>query len=153
MGKTIYDKAIESLSYYRQIVVELSNIKSSDYIDLTFKLDENKTTSEFDLLKKEFPDTNRKYLQQLLDGYIVIDRVHDSLYDPKNYNHDFTYLAHCLKNIIHHLNQLLYFENEDQKTFQMLNPETKIQEPSKPITTPKGQTKLTREQTALLFWY
>lgn len=120
MSKSIYDKTIKSLSIFHQTVTDLVNKKTVNRIDLAFSLDHNKITSEFDLLKREFPETYKKYLKHLLNNYELINHIHDNLLKTSNKNDEeiefneneyhIDHLSRCLKQIIYYLKGMLKAE-------------------------------------------
>jgi hypothetical protein len=138
------------VSFYKQIVNDLINKKQFNRIDLVFSLDHNKITYEFDLLKRELPETYKEKLKPILSDYEWINHLHDNLYQPNNQNDEkrefneysitndneyfIDHLSRCLKHIIYYLKG-------------MLNPETGIQE------MPQKFEKLKPFEKILIFHY
>jgi len=126
MSKPIYNRTIKSLTFYQQVVNDLINKRPFNRNNLIFSLDHNKITSEFDLLKRELPESFKKYLKHLLNNYELIDHLHDKLNKNNNQNDEerifdeysqtddneyyIEYFSQCLKHIIYHLKGMLKTE-------------------------------------------
>lgn len=125
-------------------------------------LDRLEIVYEFDELKKQFPNDYRKYLEEYLEVYGMMQRTVDILFvrtenleamrekvaeslmkNPNEMSQEFYYLR--LKEYVDYI--VNYLETALISAGKVVN---EVGIPSKNV---KGLSVLNREQTALLFWY
>lgn len=159
MSESIYDQVknriANLLRIYSMFVSYTKRFEDKDPIEYynnhpeleIISKDRYKVYIEIDQFVKEYPDTYKIYFdEEILPKYkTLLELINKQLQILNNRNPEnkwlfIEYFKINIEYIINHLEELL-------------NPETAIQQQPKPITPPKGQTVLTREQTALLFWY
>lgn len=141
-------------------IIKQDKIHSSGLINDYYLTDRLQIINEIDSFVKTNPENKEKYLTPLLKRYnliqeLIIENFGDSIYNFHSENmgiqpkYDGSEKMNLLGKIIHDTDFIIEHLNE------LLNPE-KANEQPEPTKTPikaKGQTKLSREQNALLFWY
>jgi len=147
MSKSIYDKVNSRIDVFGEIIQEfVFNPEMQESIYKKYGsniLDQLKYIHEINQFKKEYSGNGgERFLKNFLDRYETLKKFllfpDKSGEDKKSL--DIWSLSICINQIVNHLTEIL-------------KPEIETQEQPKPTAQPKGQTKLTRTQTSLLFWY
>lgn len=154
MNESAYDKVFKTRLHLDTIVFDIFRDKfkmlpSCKDPELTV-VDKLKICLEIDQFIKEYPETNKKYLQVLLNEYLSLQKIKNIKvavmipnYDERDLN-DYPHEIFDLFAAIDYITEYLT---------ELLTPKTETQKQPKQTATPKGQTQLNRNQTGLLFWY
>jgi hypothetical protein len=123
LSETLYERAknrMDSfLTVYCEIGIEDRSVNQIEVIYEKFKneLHPYSYTIQFDQLKKDFPDTYKKYLESFLSGYNLIPTVFSKFSPKERPKESLEYLLYkrlnrCSETIIEHLKELLNSESE-----------------------------------------
>lgn len=146
MNDTLYEKINKRHDMVVMLLAEFM-VRQKDPLNI-FKeyhqhLNPTVFTIEFDQLKEEYPKTYKVFLGSILKAYMYLGNLPllYQTYRDELENEIYISLLNCIQTVISHLHGMLNLEPDVQ---------AKMQKDVKPSM---AKPKLTRDQTALFFWY